>query len=117
MAKYESVKIGKNKYSAPRPKRRYSINVSDKLCVVKHKGRWIVALTQGEGWKSVFMGNQTINRTQALQMISFLSDYVNLVKPTDATFLNASIKASSNRIIKNTQELTGLAVKLEDGNG
>lgn len=107
MQKYKSVKIEKNKYSAPNPKRRFSINVSDKLCIVNHKGRWIIALTHDEGWKSYFYGNQTINRTQALKMIGFLSDYVNMVKPTEATFLNASIKASANRIVKNTNELTG----------
>ncbi|HEY9704804.1 MAG TPA: hypothetical protein V6C58_20355 [Allocoleopsis sp.] len=111
MTNYKSVKIERNKYSAPRPKRRFSINVSDKFCVVNHKGRWIVALTHNEGWKSYFYGNQTINRTQALKMIGFLSDYVNMVKPTEATFLNATIKASANRIVKNTNELTGKAIK------
>jgi hypothetical protein len=113
--RYKSKKIDKNLWSAPRPKRRFSINVSDKLCVVHHKGRWVVALTHDQGWESRFWQNQTINRTQALQLIGFLSDYVNLVKPTDATKLKASTKASANRIVKNTNELTGAAVGVNNG--
>jgi hypothetical protein len=111
---HKSIKVEKNKYCVPRPKRRLSINVSDKLCVVNHKGRWIVALTHDEGWKSHFYGNQTINRTQALQIIGFLCDYVNLVKPTNATFLNATIKTYANRTIKNSNALAGIAVKSEE---
>lgn len=110
---YQSIKVEKNKYRVPRPKRRFSINVSDKLCICFHKGRWIVALTHDERWESHFFANQTINRTQALKLIGFLSDYVNLIKPTEATFLNATIKASANRIIKNANDLTGKAVKIE----
>ena len=113
MIRNKSVKIERNKYSAPRPKRRFSINVSDKLCVVHHKGRWVIALTHDEGWQSRFYGNQTINRTQAIQLIGFLSDYINLVKPTKTTALNASNKVSARRIIRNTNELTGVATKGE----
>lgn len=111
MVRHKSVKIERNKYSAPRPKRRFSINVSDKLCVVHHKGRWVIALTHDEGWQSRFYSNQTINRSQAIQLIGFLSDYINLVKPTKTTMLNASNKVSANRIIKNTNELTGIATR------
>lgn len=110
---HKSIKVDKNKYCVPRPKRRFSINVSDKLCVVNHKNRWIVALTHDEGWKSHFYGNQTINRSQALLIIQFLTDYINLVKPTDATALNAKIKVSANRILKSNQELTAIAVNEE----
>lgn len=110
---HKSIKISRNKYCVPRPRRRFSINVSDKLCVVNHKCRWVVALTHDEGFKSFFIGNQTINRTQALKLIGFLSEYVNLVKPTNSTLLNATIRTSANRIIKNTQELTGAAINQE----
>lgn len=81
------------------------------MCIVKHKGRWVVALTHDEGWKSYFFGNQTINRTEALKLIGFLSEYVNLVKPTEATFLNSTIKVSASRIIRNANELTGKATR------
>lgn len=110
---YKSIRVERNKYCAPRPKRRFSINVSDKLCVVNHKNRWVVALTHYEGWRSYFYGHQTINRSQALLMIQFLTDYVNLVKPTDATKLNASIKVSANRVLKNNTELTAMALNEE----
>lgn len=106
---YKSVKIGKSKYRAPRPKRRMQINATDCLAVVNHKNRWIIALASG--WDREFYSCDTINRTQALQMIGFLSDYVNLVKPTEATAINAGLKASTNRIVKASNELTGKAVR------
>lgn len=78
------------------------------VSVCEHKGRWVVAFT--EGWDYVFRGCNTLNRTQALKMISFLSDYVNLVKPTEATHLNATIRAKANSISRDAEALTGLAV-------
>ena len=114
--KYKSRKIGKNLYEVSIPKRRIAINVIDSLNIVEHKGRWIVALAQERGayGRRTFAANQTINRTQALNIISFLVDYVNLVKPTEATSLQASIKASTNRTIKSTKELVGIAVRSEE---
>lgn len=112
---YQSVKIGKSKYRVPRPKRRLQINANDSFCVVNHKNRWVIAIVSG--WDREFYSCDTINRTQALNLISFLSDYINLVKPTEATALSASLKASTNRIIKTGQELTGIAVKIERNEG
>ena len=109
--KYKSIKIEKRKYRVPIPKRRIQINVDLKLSVCEHKGRWILAFTRG--WDNIFYGNETLNRTQALKMISFLSDYVNLVKPTEATVLNASIRARTNSIVRDSEALTGLAVTKE----
>lgn len=113
---HKSIKIGKNKYRAPKPKRRIAINVSQHLCVVQHKNRWIVALTHDEGWETrFFRANQTINRTQALKLISFLSDYVNLVKPTNATTAHAKIKVASNRIKNASTELLSIASENREG--
>lgn len=110
----KSVKIGNNLYEAGRPKRRIKINAYQSLNIIHHKGRWIIALAELDGnWRRVFKSCHTINRTQALLMISFLSDYVNLVKPTQATALTASLKASTNRIIKTGQELSAIAIKKE----
>lgn len=78
------------------------------LSICNHKGRWVAAFTQG--LDKVFWGCDTLNRTQALRMISFLSDYVNLVKPTETTHLNASIRARTNQITRDAEALTGLAV-------
>lgn len=110
---YKSYKIGKGLYRVNRPKRKLGINVETGLSVCNHKGRWIVALTRenGFGRDRTFKQNETINRTQALKMIQFLSDYINLVKPTEATALNASLRSSANRITKTGNELTGLAIK------
>jgi len=115
MEKYQSYKIGKNLYRVNIPKRKLAINVETGLSICKHKGRWIVALTREHGFGSdrTFKQNETINRSQALMMIQFLSSYVNLVKPTEATALSASLRSSANRIIKTGQELTGLAVSNE----
>jgi hypothetical protein len=110
--KYKSIKTLRNKYRVPIPKRRMQVSVDLKLSVCEHKGRWIVAFTHG--WDNEFMGCDTLNRTQALKMISFLSDYVNLVKPTQATQLNASIKARTNSIVRDAEALTGLAVTNHD---
>lgn len=107
----KSVKIGKNLYRVPRPKKSMKINANEAFCVVEHKGRWVVAITSG--WDREFVGNQKLNRTEALQLISFLSYYVNLVKPTDATALHASIKVSTNRITRSAHELVGVAVGKE----
>jgi hypothetical protein len=109
--KNESIKIGKNLFRAKNPKRRMQLNAYQTLAVVKHKGRWIVALT--EGWDREFHSCNTINRTDALRIISFLGDYVNLVKPTNETLLNASIKSSANRITRNANELFGEVVRLK----
>lgn len=110
--KYKSIKVERHKYSVPIPKRRLQISVGTHLCVCNHKGRWVVAFTQGNGFSEYFFeGRNTLNRTQALKMISFLSDYVNLVKPTEATFLNASVRAKTNSVIRDTEALTGLAIK------
>lgn len=113
MSLYKSQKVSKNLYRVPRPKRRMQINANESFNVVNHKGRWIVALASGH--ERTFKGNQTLNRTQAISLINFLSDYVNLVKPTQATTLHARIKASSNIITRASNELTGLAVGTENG--
>lgn len=111
---YKSKKIGKNLYSCGIPKRRIAINICDSLNIVNHKGRWIVALAldQGFGHRS-FKGNQTINRSQAINIINFLLNYINLVKPTEASALHASIGASTNMIKRKTTELSALALKNE----
>jgi len=111
---HKSKKIGKNLYSCPNPKRRISINVCDSLNIVNHKGRWIVALAldQGFGHRS-FKANQTINRSQAINIINFLLNYINLVKPTEASALHASIGASTNMIKRKTTELSALALNNE----
>lgn len=112
--KYKSYKIGKGLYRVRIPKRKIAINVCTGLSICNHKGRWIVALTNEKKWgERTFQQNETINRTQALLMIQFLTDYVNLVKPTEATALNASLKASTSRLIKTGIELTALAVSNE----
>lgn len=108
MTNYKSEKVNKNTYRARRPKKRMQLNAYQTFCVVQHKNRWIVALT--EGFDREFKSCHTINRTQALQMINFLAEYINLVKPTDATELHARIKVSSNRIIRSANELTGIAM-------
>lgn len=115
--KYKSRKIQKGIYNCPIPKRKIAINVETSLSICKHKGRWIVALTKEGLWRKdrTFKQNETINRTQALKMIQFLTDYVNLVRPTEATSLNASIKISSNRIKNSAAQLTGMAIKAELG--
>lgn len=105
---YKSIKIERGKYRVPIPKRRTQINVDLKLSICEHKGRWVLAFTRG--WDNVFNGNETLNRSQALKMISFLSDYVNLVGPTEATVLNSSIRARTNSIVRDAESLTGLAV-------
>jgi hypothetical protein len=112
--RYKSIKIGKSKYRAPRPKRKCRLNANRSLSIVKHKNRWVIALT--EGWDREFYSCDTINRSEALRIISFLADYVNLVKPTEATALNASLKASTNRIVKTGQELAGIAIRCEEQN-
>ncbi len=107
----KSVKMGDNIYRVPRPKKSMKINANEAFCICEHKGRWVVAITSG--WERVFKGNQKLNRTEALQLISFLSYYVNLVKPTDATTLHASIKVSANRITRSANELAGIALDKE----
>lgn len=112
--KYKSKKIGKALYQIPIPKRKIAINVTTSLSICNHKNRWIVALTNEHNWgQRTFKGNETINRSQALLMIQFLTDYVNLVMPTEATALNASLKAATNRLVKTGIELTALAVNNE----
>lgn len=114
MVKNKSIKLEKGLYRIPIPKRKIAINIETSLSICHHKGRWIVALTNEYKWgQRTFKQNETINRSQALKIISFLSDYVNLVKPTEATALNASLKSSTNRIKNVGAELTGLAIKNE----
>lgn len=111
----KSFKVEKKLYRVRNPKRRIQINVNRHLMICNHKGRWVVAFTHSQGWDSGFFeNNETINRTEALKMISFLSDYVNLVKPTQATALNASIKVSANRIKSNAAQLVGLVIKEQE---
>lgn len=106
---YKSIKLDRHRYRVPRPKRRLQISVDLQMSVCNHKGRWVVAYTYG--WDHFFRPCDTLNRTQALKMISFLSDYVNLVKPTEATTLNASIRAKTNSITRDAEALTGLAME------
>lgn len=108
--KYKSIKVDRHKFRVPIPKRRIQISADLSLSVCLHKNRWICAFTRG--WDREFRTCDTLNRSQALKMISFLSDYVNLVKPTEATVLNASIRARTNSIVRDSEALTGLAVKL-----
>jgi hypothetical protein len=106
---YKSIKVERSKYRVRIPKRRMQISADMKLSVCEHKGRWIAAFTYG--WDNTFSTCDIVNRTRALKMISFLSDYVNLVKATEATVLNASIRARTNSIVRDTEALTGLAVQ------
>lgn len=111
---YKSKKIGKNCWSAGRPKRRLSLNVFRSLNILNHKNRWVVALAETDNnFNRTFRSCDTINRTEALRIISFLAEYVNLVKPTQATALAASIKASTNRTCKIASELSAIAVDTE----
>ena len=110
--RHRSTKIGNNEYRVLNSKRRIALNVYPRFAVVYHKNRWVIAFVQDKNMDvtNVFKSCHTINRSEALKLIGFLSDYVNLVGPTEATTLNASNKVSANRIIKNTNVLTGLAV-------
>lgn len=110
---YKAYKEGPNKYNIRRPKRKIGLNVFRSLCICHHKGRWVVALTEDDWNNRYFKSCDTINRTEALRIIQFLTDYINLVKPTDATTLNASIKVSANRILKSNAELTAIALNEE----
>lgn len=112
MVKYNSIKVARHRYRCPIPKRRMKISADLHLSVCRHKGRWVAAFTHG--WDKEFRGCDTLNRTQALKMISFLSDYVNLVKPTEATHLNASIRAKTNSIVRDAEALSGIAVKVSN---
>lgn len=109
--KYKSIKIAHNKYRVPIPKRRMQISVDLKMSVVEHKGRLVIAYTRG--FDNIFDGCDTINRTTAIKMIGFLSDYVNMVRPTKSTALNSAIKKNSNSIMNYTNHLTGLKIKGE----
>lgn len=109
----KSIKIERNKYQAPRPKRRFAINVSDSLCIVNHKNRWVVAFCHDEKWNRTFYGNQTLNRSDAIKLIGFLVDYINLVKPSEASALHASIKAKTNGITRSANELAGMILRDE----
>lgn len=108
MDNFKTEKSGKNIYRARRTKKRVSLNVYQTFCIVQHKNRWIVAFTEGE--RREFKSCHTINRTQAIQLINLLSEYINLVKPTKATALQASIKASANRVVNTSRELSAIAV-------
>jgi hypothetical protein len=83
------------------------------LNICHHKGRWVVALTDDDWSNRTFRSCDTINRTEALKIIGFLVDYINMVKPTEATSLTASIKASTNRAIRAACELSAIAVNAE----
>lgn len=113
--KYKSIKIERHKYRVPIPKRRLQISADMRMSVCNHKGRWVIAYTYG--FDHVFRSCDTLNRTQALKMISFLSDYINLVKPTEATVLNASARAKTNSIIRDVESLTALAMNDEQRSG
>lgn len=104
--KHKSIKIDRYRYRVPIPKRRMQISVDLKMSVVEHKGRFIIAYTRG--FENIFNSCDTINRSEAIKMIGFLSDYVNLVKATKATALNASIRKSSRSIETYANHLTGL---------
>jgi len=106
--KCKSIKIERNKYRVPIPKRRMQVSADMKISVCNHKGKWIIAFTRG--WDNIFYGCDTLNRTQVLKLISFLSDYINLVKPTEATALNASARSRTNGIIRDVEQLTALAL-------
>lgn len=113
--KYKSVKIGRGRFRVPIPKKRMQLSANLGFSVCEHKGRWVVALT--EGWDKEFWTCNTLNRSGALKMIAFLSDYVNLVNPTEATVLNASIRARTNSIVRDANALTGLASTPNAGGG
>lgn len=97
MKKYLTEKIKAYTFKVGFCKRRLSLNTSRSLCIVNHKNRWAVALTDDNWSDRTYRTCDMINRTEALRIISFLTEYVNLVKPTEATALAASIKASTNR--------------------
>lgn len=107
-----SIKVDKGRYRVPIPKRRMQLSANVSFSVCSHKGRWIVALT--EGWDKEFSTCNTLSRSNAIKLISFLSDYVNLVKPTETTVLNASIRAKTNSIVRDAEQLTGLAMKNQE---
>ena len=110
----KSIKVEKNLYRVPNPKKQFTINVSDKVCIVHHKGKWKVAFCElDNNWHRVFQNNKTINRTEALKLIDLLIEYVNMIKPTDATKLHSSTKVSARRILRNNTELSAISLSKE----
>ncbi len=110
---YKSCKVDRHKYRVPRPKRNMQISADMSASIVEHKGRWIVAFTHG--WERHFQSCNRLNRSDALKMISFLCDYINLVKPIETTVLNKSIRAKTNGMIRDAEALTAIAMKRELG--
>jgi len=106
--KYKSIKVDRHTFRVPIPKKRMQLSANAHFAICNHKNRWIVALCEGVEHK--FRTCNRLNRSEALKMIAFLSDYINLVGPTDATVLNASIRARTNGIMRDANSLTGLAV-------
>lgn len=106
---YKSQRVKGYLYKVRNPKRRMQISADLSAGIVEHKGRWIVAFTHG--WEREFLTCDTLNRSEALKMISFLCDYINLVKPTEATVLNKSIRARTNGMIRDAEALTALAME------
>lgn len=110
----KSIKLGKGLYRLPNPKRQFTLNVDTKFCIVHHKGKWKVAICNlDSNWHRVFKNYNAMNRSEALKLIELLLEYVNMVKPTDATKLHASTKVSARRILRNTTELAAIALDSE----
>jgi len=109
--RHKSIKVDRNKYRVLCPKRRMQISADLKMSICEHKGRLIVAFTTG--FDNVFWGCDTLNRTQAIKMIEFLSNYVHMVKPTVESVINANIKAKTNSIQRDSAEYLALIAKMK----
>lgn len=113
MKKYLTTKIKDKTFKVGYVKRRFGLNTSRSLCIVNHKNKWTVVLTDDDWSTRTYRTCDKISRSEALRIISFLTDFVNLVKPTEATALAASIKASTNRTLRVASELSAIAVNAE----
>ncbi len=101
----KSIKMpGHNKYRVPIPLKRMQISADLHMGIVNHKSRLIIAFMHG--FDRVFYGCDTLNRTDALEALNFLCDYLNMVAPNDVTVLNASMRAKTRGLLRDAEKLT-----------
>lgn len=110
--KYLSTKVtGERLMWRARPIRSFQVSANMKLAVVNHKGHLSVAVMDGN---QKYMGCNRISYSEAITLPGWLAQYINMVKPLEATAIYASGKANLKGATRAQEKLLGLVEALRD---
>jgi len=95
-----------------RPRRTFQISTTVKLAIVNHKDRLTVALIDPD--KRQYKSCNMLSYGDALRLIGWLGEYINMVRPVQATLSASIITAHARGIDREKNKLLAEALGEKD---